>query len=410
MNLTHLEQQYHNLLSYLNDEGYTQSYIRCIKENIGWILKNRKDRSWTSYIDVYNDRISRSESAGYKKNQRIAIGAIQQFDLFGEYPNRRIKNSFVKRGAYHQLIPEYKELVDFYKQADKRCGVKDHTIYGNASGAASFLLAMQKRGLKSLDDINEGDIFSFFLGDTDNLSKSSSYKKKIAAVFKAGIDWKEKECLRLLAYLPKIRPKRKNIQYLTAEEIEEIHDLLNDETAGLSLRDRAIGKLLFFTGIRACDIVEMERASIDWETEEIRISQQKTGAPLILPLTAVIGNAIYDYVTDERPENSDPHLFLGALYPHDPIEAGAVWHISAKIYMVAALRQNKGDRRGTHLFRYNVATSFLGNGIPRPVISQTLGHADPRSLDPYLHADLPHLKECALSIEAFPISEEVFGL
>jgi len=113
---------------------------------------------------------------------------------------------------------------------------------------------------------------------------------------------------------------------------------------------------------------------------------------------------------DERPENSDPHLFLGELYPYGPIEAGAVWHISAKIYRTAALRQNKGDRRGAHLFRYNVATSFLGNGIPRPVISQTLGHMDPQSLDPYLHADLSHLKECALSIAAFPVCEEVFDL
>ena len=258
MNLTHLEQQDHDLLSYLNDAGYTQSYIRCIKENIRWILKNGKDRGWTSYVDVYNDRISRSESAGYKKNQRIAIGAIQQFDLFGEYPNRKIKNSFVKRGAYHQLIPEYKELVDFYKQADKHRGIKDHTIYGNASGAASFLLAMQKRGLKTLGDINEDDVLSFFLDDEGFLSKSSSYKKEIAAIFRAGIDWKERECLRLLAYLPAIRPKRKNIQFLAPEEVEEIHAVLDDETTGLSLRNRAIGKLLFFTGIRACDIVEME--------------------------------------------------------------------------------------------------------------------------------------------------------
>jgi len=152
----------------------------------------------------------------------------------------------------------------------------------------------------------------------------------------------------------------------------------------------------------------MNLTFIDWESEEIHFLLQKTGQPLVLPLTATIGNSIYDYLMNERPESSDSHLFLGAVYPHYPFGAGTVWHQAAKIYKVASIRQEKGDRRGTHLFRHNVATSFLGSGIPRPIISQTLGHANPHSLDPYLHADLVHLKECALSIESFPVREGVF--
>jgi len=408
MNFTHLQQYYQELLIFLKKEGYTESYIRRIQENIQWILKNEKHRTWLSYLDIYNDRVQKSESTLYKKNHRIAFGAIQQFDLYEEYPNRKIKNCFIKRGAYNQLIPEFRELIDFYKASDKLRGLKESTIYRNASAASSFLYAMQKRGMKSLGCIGEEEVLSFFLDREGNVSKSSSYKKQIAAVLRAGTDWKEKECQILRAYLPPIRPKRKNIQFLTSEEVESIHALLDDRNSGLSLRDRAIGKLLFFTGIRACDIAGMELGSIDWDADEIHFSQQKTGQPLVLPLTATIGNSIYDYLLNERPESSDNHLFLGTVYPHYPFEAGAVWHQAAKIYKATSLRQEKGDRRGTHLFRHNVATSFLGSGIPRPVISQTLGHASPHSLDPYLHADLVHLKECALSIEAFPVREEVF--
>jgi hypothetical protein len=51
----------------------------------------------------------------------------------------------------------------------------------------------------------------------------------------------------------------------------------------------------------------------------------------------------------------------------------------------------------------------LGNGVPQPVISRTLGHTSPNSLEAYLSADFKHLKECALSIEGFPVSEGVFG-
>lgn len=407
MDFTNLQQHYNELLGYLKKEGYTESYIRCVQENIHWILKSKK-KSWISYLDIYHDRVHKSESELYKKNHRIAFGAIQQFDLYEEYPNRKIKNCFIKRGAYYQLIPEFKELIDFYKASDKLRGLKEHTIYGNASAASSFLYAMQKNGIQSLDCINEKDVLSFFLDSEGKVSKCSSYKKQIAAVFKAGIGWKEKECQILLAYLPPIRSKRKNIQFFTSEEVESIHALLDDRNSGLSLRDRAIGKLLFFTGIRACDIAGMELSSIDWDADEIHFPQQKTGQPLVLPLTAAIGNSIYDYLMNERPKSNADQLFLGAVYPHYPFEAGAVWHQAAKIYKAASIRQKKGDRRGTHLFRHNVATSFLGSGVPRPVVSQILGHANPRSLDPYLHADLVHLKECALSIKGFPVSEEVF--
>ncbi len=149
---------------------------------------------------------------------------------------------------------------------------------------------------------------------------------------------------------------------------------------------------------------------IDWEAEEIRIVQCKTGAPLILPLTAVVGNALYDYITCERPESSDRHVFLRENRPHDPISPGALWYISSKIYEAAGIRLTEGDRRGTHLFRYNAATAFVGNGIPRPVASAILGHEDPASLDHYTFADIAHLRECALSIEKFPVSEGVFDI
>ena len=62
------------------------------------------------------------------------------------------------------------------------------------------------------------------------------------------------------------------------------------------------------------------------------------------------------------------------------------------------------------LVRYNAATTLISNGIPRPVASAILGHVDPSSLDYYTFANLTHLRECALSIENFPVREEVFDV
>ena len=55
MDFTNLREHYHELLDYLRKEKYTQSYIRRIKENIGWMLKNEKCKQWQSYIDYSSD-------------------------------------------------------------------------------------------------------------------------------------------------------------------------------------------------------------------------------------------------------------------------------------------------------------------------------------------------------------------
>jgi len=410
MDFTYLGRYYTKLLSYLKKEGYAQSYIRKVEYDILWILKNEKEKQWSSYVDIYKDRVSQSTSEGHKKTKRIIFGAIQQFDIHNEYPDRIAKSRLIKKGAYHQLVPEFKELIDFYKRTDRLRDLKENSIAGNASGAASFLNAMQKNGLTSLSVISEDDVLSYFLDENGIVSKSSACKKQITAVFKAGVNWKEAECLAILAYLPKVRKRRKNVQFLTPEEIILIHTLLGDESSGLSMRDKAIGKLLFFTGMRACDIANMEYHAINWKADEICIQQQKTNVPLVLPLTAVVGNAVLDYITYERPNSDNAHLFLSELYPHYHIKACTAGAISKKIYKKAGVRQGNSDRRGARLLRYNVATSLLGSGIPRPVISQTLGHANPNSLEPYLQADILHLRECALSIETFPINEGVFGI
>jgi len=409
MDFTNLKEHYHELLDYLREEeNGSERPLQLVRGNIYWILENEKHNTWQSYAEVYDDRVSKLGSERYKRTLKATFDTIQDFDFYGKYPNRNGKNK--NRGAYHQLVPEFKEAINVYKASAKLCDVKESTINKQVSAASCFFFAMQQRGGERLDCIDEADVISFFLDEEGNVSKSGSYKDMIAAVLKTVAGWKEKECRAILAYLPLIRYKRKNIRYLTQEEVGSIRMVLDDDGSGLSLREKAIGKLLFFTGMRACDIAGMKLSSIDWGAEEIYIVQQKTGHPIVLPLTAAIGNPIYDYLMEERPESDDGHLFLGKFHPHYPLKAATVGYLSNKIYAKAAIRQNKGDRRGTHLFRHNAATSFLGSGVPRPVISQTLGHTDPLSLEPYLHADLVHLKMCALSIEWFPVSEEVFSL
>ena len=91
------------------------------------------------------------------------------------------------------------------------------------------------------------------------------------------------------------------------------------EKSNITLRNRAIGMLLFFTGMRSSDIAALTFSDIDWVKEEIRIFQKKTGNELVLPLplTASIGNALYDYITMGRPQSGFKQIFLCERTPCD---------------------------------------------------------------------------------------------
>ena len=410
MHFQNLEEHYHELLSFLEANHYSPSYIQKFKTVIRNILKDPKRKRWESYRGIYLEYAKSPYSEQYLRHMRTVIGALEQFDLYGKYPDGRRRHSLFGRGSYHLLNHEYQELIDFYCKTEKERGKKLTTIHSEAMNAASFLYAMQKKGFESLDAVTEEAVLSFFLSDEGELIKSCSYKKNIRAVFKASIAWKERECRKVLCLLPLLREIRKNIQYLTKEEVQEIRDTIDSPLSGLSKRDRAIGMLLLHTGLRGCDIAALEMDSINWTAEKLWIIQQKTEIPLELPLMPIVGNAIYDYVTTERPDSDHRFLFLSETRSFTPLASRSIGSIVTKILRVVGIRQDKGARKGTHIFRHYLASFLMGNGIPQPVISRTLGHTSSDSLEPYLRADFVHLKECALSIGKFPVAEEVFAL
>lgn len=406
MNFENLRNTHQKLLTYMQDNGYSQPYINAVKGEIAHILRNTNQ--WTSYTDIYEKYACDSNKKEFLHSKKTIINVLAQFDLLGLYPDGRKKTSYFTKGAYYQLIPEYKELIDFYEISAKEQGKKDTTIHGEACNCSNFLLSLQNKGIYHLVDATEEVVIYQLVKENGEPAKSSSYIGQLTAVFKTGLDWKKDECKKMLYYLPKIRKHRKNIQYLTLDENKKFKDALKNFKNELYLRDRAIGNLLFYTGLRCCDIAGMTMNSINWERDLISLYQQKTGVLLELPLSALVGNSIYDYVISERGESDAPYLFLSRSRPYSALHTSGIEETVYKIFRVTGIRQNPEDLKGAHLFRHNLATSLLENGVSRPVISKTLGHVSPLSVDSYLSTDFPHLKECSLSIEKFPVSKEVF--
>ena len=270
-----------------------------------------------------------------------------------------------------------------------------------------LLLPLQNKGINSFKSVTEESVLDVFSSD-GKICRSYNFKYTVEFALKTCLSfYGDGICSRMLSYLPALPHIKKNVQYLTKEEMWRIKSVLEKDTT-LSLQNKAICLLALYTGMRSSDICSLTFKSIDWDNDLIRIKQQKTNAALVLPLRAVVGNAIFDYITKERPKSSADTIFLTVNAPYRRLHSSNLNAICVSIMGKAGIRQNPGDRKGMHLFRHYLATSLLGYGVEQPIISSTLGHQSPSSLAPYLSADFTHLKECALNIERFPVRKEVF--
>ncbi len=410
MDFLYLQEHLGELVGYMRGHKYAETYVNRYKTTVSQITTNASDHSWNSYGDVFLWYRSRPYKNSYLREIKAILGKLERFHLHGAYPDAKAsKSSFwKKRASYYQLTLEYQGLVDYYCQAERQRGLAATTIYSGAHKSASFLLSLQNQGEDALKKVTEAGVLSCFYSKGKTV-RGASCSRVITAFFQVCASINPVECQRIGVYIPTLRAARKNIRYLSDEEFTELRAALDDHTNGLSLKDRAIGFLLMYTGMRGGDIASLLVTSIDWNNDKIHLLQQKTRVRLELPLSAIVGNAIYDYCVCDRPKVDNPHLFLSCFAPHGSLTTDGIGIAVSRIMEKANVRQHAGARKGTHIFRHRVAMALLKNGVPQPVINSTLGHTAPCSLASYLYADITHLKECALDVERFAVAEGVFA-
>lgn len=406
--VSNLEERTKVLVLHMRRNGYSGEYVRQLVTDIRWLERNGS--GYDSYADACVARQGETKSKKMRKRHRVTFGIVRRYVEEAVLPDRRRRGQLFRHDAYESLCDAFRAVVDAYLGSPEAGRLKPRTAKGYSFCGASFLKAMQEAGRTSLEEVTEEDVLSYFTGDDGLPSLSGSTRKSVKAFLTADLGDATGQAARIASLLPGTRSRRRNVDFLKSEETASVRSALSDEGSPLCARDRAIATLLYHTGIRPVDVVGMRLRDIDWEAEEIRVTQSKTGAPLVLPLTPEVGNAIYDYLESGRPESPDDHVFLSLVEPYDPLGSSALYHVASRVYDAAGVRGGEGDRRGTHLFRYNVATTMVGSGVPLPVASSVLGHRDPTSIDAYLFADVAHLAECALDPSRFPVAEGVFDV
>lgn len=193
------------------------------------------------------------------------------------------------------------------------------------------------------------------------------------------------------------------IPTLTDEEQYRLKNTI--ESGKVTYRDAAIVLLGLATGIRSCDLINLKLSDIDWINETLSFRQRKTGNPVCLPLTIPIGNAIANYISEERPKTNNDFLFVRLLAPFKPLaEHASCYAVVRRVFKQAGISK---DNRifGMHMLRHNAASTMVKNEVPIATIAAILGHANTDTTDIYITTDEARLKECVLPMVG--ISTEV---
>lgn len=135
-------------------------------------------------------------------------------------------------------------------------------------------------------------------------------------------------------------------------------------------RDRAALMLMWSLALRAGDIANLDLVDIDWPEARIRFSG-KNKRQVWLPLTQDVGDALIDYLQNERPNNECKRVFVKSIAPCGPIDNRTVGYIVRR-----AIRRTgiKADASAGHLIRRSAATDMLRHNVSLNQIGSILRH------------------------------------
>lgn len=289
-----------------------------------------------------------------------------------------------------------KKCFDAFENELVKKGLKPNTIDGYRRFTYYFIEFLESKGYTDISDIRNGDVLAFL-----TVICSEKYQPTSLCAHMPGLKIflgmnPVTDCF--LCEIPEHLPKKREILKVYSDE--EYKKIINhlDSSNDISFRNKAITVLALNTGLRAVDICGLQLHNIDWKHNCIHIIQEKTGYDHAIPISDAIGNALVDYLLNERPVTDSSFVFLSSVAPFHPLMSHS--GIRGVLFNVVNDSDIEPDGRvyGTRITRHSAASRMLRSGIPLPVISDMLGHKSKDSVMIYITTDDAKLAECTLSL------------
>ena len=201
---------------------------------------------------------------------------------------------------------------------------------------------------------------------------------------------------RVLA-IPSKRSDKRIVTFLTSEEAAALI-AAPDQARWEGRRDRALLVLGIQAGLRVSELTGLNCGDVVLGTGAHVRCEGKGRKQRAVPLTGPAQSVLAAWLAERAGRSQDP-LFptrTGRRLSRDAVERRVATHAATAARRAPSLR---AKNLHPHVLRHTCAMSLLQSRVDVAVIALWLGHADIRSTDAYVHADLT-IKERALALTA----------
>ncbi len=178
-------------------------------------------------------------------------------------------------------------------------------------------------------------------------------------------------------------------QVLTVEEIEELMQQ-PDLTTLKGIRDRALMELLYATGVRISEALNLKLYDVDLKEKLIRV-MGKGRRERLVPFHEIAKDFLKEYIDNVRPKllrnKESSYIFLNM--KGGKLSRIGFWKVLKEYAKMIGIEKKVHP----HVFRHTFATHMLMNGCDLRVLQEILGHASITTTQRYTHVSITHLKE-----------------
>ncbi len=185
------------------------------------------------------------------------------------------------------------------------------------------------------------------------------------------------------------RVARKLPDFLTQTEVVRLLDAPDSERP-LFWRDRAILELLYASGLRVSELVDLPLSGLDLGEAFVTVFG-KGSKERIVPMGGPAVRTLERYLREVRPGldkgRGEGHVYLNARGTR--MRRESVWRLVKKSARRAGIVKNVSP----HTLRHTFATHLVEGGADLAAIQELLGHADISTTQIYTHVDREYLRD-----------------
>ncbi len=273
-----------------------------------------------------------------------------------------------------------KDFLEYLKY-ERRVSVNTVDSYGEN------LLLLKNYTNKDLISLKKEDIKDFL----DNVEATARTKAHYLTVFNSFYKYlvfmdkiKSNPCDGIKA--PKLEKKLPT--YLTNEEIAKLFNIRL--TKPVDYRNKAILEVMYATGARISEVINLELNQIDFEECITRVVG-KGKKERIIPLDDVAIEALDNYINNYRPflikNETCNYVFLNK--NGEKISRQMIFKILKNLANKAGITKEISP----HTLRHSFASNLLNNGADLRVIQELLGHENLETTEIYSHLQNKKIKD-----------------